>query len=68
MVHEPNNPQVEEKYHPANPGVTLYWDNLQQGVRVLDNQNIFGVLCGFGKQVSGMLGKMCYMPVQYHSS
>ena len=26
--------QVEEKYHPANPGVTLYWDNLQQGVSV----------------------------------
>jgi len=23
---------VEEKYHPANPGVTLYWDNLQQGL------------------------------------
>ena len=27
-----HDPQVEEKYHPANPGVTLYWDNLQQGV------------------------------------
>ena len=24
--------QVEEKYHRANPGATLYWDNLQQGV------------------------------------
>jgi len=24
---------VEEKYHPANSGVTLYWDNLQQGLK-----------------------------------